>query len=666
MAFEKMEPITNSIEIKPPEAWLTNEDIKKSLDIDPNHIISFTGEGNPLSFYKDDVWDLTPYNGGSVRKNKIFFDKIKSINDKALSKRLVFVMLMFTKGRGGLMKSAATLNTFYGRALFDMHKYAYKRTLHIKQILENKDFLNDYIKFLEEGRTYIIVQLFTLMMLLKNSSENLTGVKYEYDEELEEKASRLRKNVSDGFNQTECIPVSILLESTSQRWQYIDEAIINLPKVLKLIDLLLLDPDNYRTVTSREAQKTRKAGRVYITFRDAMYSMGLGELFGAHGIVARDKLGHYLSRLQNTSKYLIHTFTGMRHDEANRLLTGCYSDTGASNHPTITSTEKKGSKVLVKHAFVTIREIKKVIELNEKITNTIAKFKFPDLDDLPLMINTKWLSSDKEGPKVKHIANYGYGLEIPLNSDGIRITDEHIEKVLKVVDPYRDWDHDEKYKVGMLWTFTYHQYRRSMAVYGLGSGLVSSSALGRQFKHFFNSTTAHYGNGSFVASPIDGTDDKNHIKQFLNEERYELDALALQRDLLFNIRKLKGPKSSFTPDKNTVQSIEPDDIVINKEDLKTIGKRLKSGAQFYKSTALGSCASIEPCNGHLMLLYFGCIGCTHSDIDDEKLIDTIEGHSEFEKFLDERMPNSIEARTNKIELEEMLEHQKKLLGETDE
>jgi len=65
-------------------------------------------------------------------------------------------------------------------------------------------------------------------------------------------------------------------------------------------------------------------------------------------------------------------------------------------------------------------------------------------------------------------------------------------------------------------------------------------------------------------------------------------------------------------------------------------------------------------------LYFGCIGCTHSDINEEKLIDTIEGHSEFGEFLDERMPNSIEARTNKMELEKMLEYQKKLLGEIDE
>ncbi len=638
MALARIVPKMHNVDVKPPQLWIINEDLKKLLKIDMDHVISFTPEGKPLTFYKDDMWDLSPYGGNGIRKQKIYFNKIVSHDDRELSKRILFIVLMLTKGKDGLVKAPTTLWEFYTKALVYMHEYAYEHSLQMKQILEDKRLLKGYIEYLEDNRAYIILQVINLLTLLKSYTQNVTNVNYQYDEEVEERASRIARVSVDGHKHTACIPVSILLESTRQRWEHIDKAIAVLPKLLKLINLLLIEPTNYRALTSPEAKWAKKEGILFVSFKEVVNSLGLNKFFKFYNIKGRDTLQNYLIRLQITSKHLIHTFTGMRHDEAMRLMIGCYSAKGASTHPTITSTEKKGAKVLLKHSFVTIKGIRKVIDLNQKITKAIMKHRFPDLKYFPLMINARLLVGDKKNWNQKHIMYNGRGSELALSAETITITTIHMEEVLKVVDPYRDWDHDKVYQVGKQWKFTYQQYRRSMAVYGLGSGLVSSSALGRQFKHFFNSTTAHYGNGSFVASPIDGTDDKNNIKQFLNEERYELDALALQRDLLFNIKKLQGPKSSFALDESKMQSIEPDDIVIDKENVKTIAKRLKSGAQFYKSTALGSCMSIEPCDGNLMLLYVGCIGCINADINDKKLINTIEGHREFGKFLEEKMP----------------------------
>ena len=113
MALEMIELKTNNVNVEPPKPWVIDDDSKGLFNIDADHVISFLDEGRPLTFYKDDVWDLSPYGGGSIKKNKLYFDNIVSSEDRELIKRLVFVMLMVTKGKDGLVKAPATLNIFY-------------------------------------------------------------------------------------------------------------------------------------------------------------------------------------------------------------------------------------------------------------------------------------------------------------------------------------------------------------------------------------------------------------------------------------------------------------------------------------------------------------------------------------------------------------------------
>ena len=661
MALIKIEPRTHKSEIRSPEALVINENLDGLLEINDKHVISFLKEGGPLSIYKDNIWDLTPYGGGAVRNQKVYFDSIKSNFDRTLSRRLLFITLFLTNGNDGLIKSPSTINIFYHQGLVELHKYASKRNFKMKQVLENNNLIISYIDYLSKNRSYVIISFIGLMNLLKSNSSNITDINYKEDNEVELKATSLALVVISKHKQTECIPVPILLSATRQRWNHIYNAIRVMSKLVKLIKLLILDPNNYRAITSAEAKKAKKNGEIFISFTEIICTLGLKKLFTIYDINGRSDFGNYLSNLQNTSRHLIHTFTGIRFDESLRLIVGCHNSGGTSIPPTITTTEKKSSKVLSKHSFVTIKEIKKVVDLNEEISKTISKYRFSDTKYLPLMITPSWIFSSKSTPSLKHISSQGRGQELPLND--IFITKTHVEEALKIVDPYRDWDNDKVFQVGKKWHFTYHQYRRSMAVYGLGSGLVSCADLGRQFKHFFNTITVHYGNGSFVASPMDDTDGRNHIKSFLDEQRHELDALSLQRDLLFNIKKLKSKKSPYADNKN---SLNPNDIVMDRDYTQTIAKNLRKGMLFHKSTALGFCSSIEACDGHLMLLNVNCIECSHSGIDKIKLNNAIEGHREFGKLLNKKMPNSIESKTNNMELEIMINFQNKQHGEKHE
>ena len=336
------------------------------------------------------------------------------------------------------------------------------------------------------------------------------------------------------------------------------------------------------------------------------------------------------------------------------MWVGCYKDKGAGRNPIIYGIESKNG-IPIKHPFVTIKEIKKVIDLQTAITKAIAKYSHQDTKEYPLFFSPRWITDGK----VEHMENKvaSASNELPLDESRLIITEEDIKKTLKATEPDRDWEHDPDYQVGMLWKFKWHQYRRSIAVYSLRSGLVNISALGNQYRHLFEATTAHYGNGHFVAEPLSGTHSQYHVKYEIDQIRDEHDSRALWRDVLVNLER---PYSGFAPIDIGDKSIDCSEQIEDIDGAQTIAAKMKRGEIGHTNTSIGSCKSLTPCDGHMMLIWRSCLECAEKVPNDFKIDILIEEQTHLVEKLDVAMPGSIEVRDQKDDLSALIEFRDKL------
>jgi hypothetical protein len=448
------------------------------------------------------------------------------------------------------------------------------------------------------------------------------------------------------------------------RWEHIDEVYKVLPQLTQFIERLIREPLNYFTDRGNAIKKAKQVGmplpEPLIHPQKLIKELGLVRFCKKYEIKHRDSLQRYLSKLSLTSRHLLYGYTGMRNDEGCLIELGCYHEKGAGLHPVIIGLEKKNGTPLI-HSFVTIKEIKKVIDIQTAITMAIAKYTHPDKKHLPLFFNQGWIIGGVKylEAEVKYPNN-----ELPLDKSRLILTEEEMTNTLKATED-RDWNNDKDFKVGKVWKFRWHQYRRSIAVYALNTGLISLTALGKQFRHLFEATTAHYGNGHYIAEPLAGTDSKYHIKHEMDEQREKYQALAIYRDMMFNLER---PESGFAPESNDNEDISPEEQLMSpvSTDTDTLAKKIKNGEVSYTNTAVGSCKSLKPCDGHMMLFFVGCTGCKDAEVNDDKLANTIQSVSHFKEELEIYMPDSMELKDTKLDLQELLELQQKRKGDKNE
>ncbi len=575
----------------------------------------------------------------------------------------MFAVIHFSKGKGNTIKAPGSIEPFYGIVLLPMHEYANKQSLKLASLFKNKQKTRHYIKTVVRKNNARASSHSTLFRFLQKLPHNISGVQYHADAKHKELLSKYIKEYKNRLNQSECIPPRILQNAQKMRWEHIDAVAKVVPKLTQFIHRLMNEPFNYYSKQGNANHKAKKAGSLpsksFITPQKLIEELRLVAFCKRYKIEGRESLTHYLSRLSNTSRHLIYGYTGMRNDEGCLLEVGCYQDKGAGIHPVINGLEKKNGTPRT-HPFVTIQEIKKVIDVQETITRAIAKYTHPNNIFIPLLFNSTWIVR-----KTKYFeANTAYpSRELPLDESQLILTKDDIDNTLKATEPNRDWDNDKDFQEGMVWKFKWQQYHRSIAVYALKTGLVNLTALGKQFRHLFEATTAHYGNGHFVAEPLAGTNSKYHVKYEMDNQREDYEAISMYRDMMFNLER---PESGFAPQNNTGEDITPEDQILSPITQDTLAKRLKSGESSYTNTAIGFCKSLKPCDGHIMLFFAGCGDCEDAKINDEKLTRTIRSVTEFKEDLENHMPKSVELRDTETDLMALKKVQQKRQGAKNE
>lgn len=322
----------------------------------------------------------------------------------------------------------------------------------------------------------------------------------------------------------------------------------------------------------------------------------------------------------------------------------------------IISTTSKFTGLNQNAKWITSREVGRIIFILRSINQVIAKHYNLNLNDLPLFLSGNvFVEKEKirANEKIRAKRNFNKRDELPLNYSLLKLNIEDKQEIEEI-----DFNKNIRdLEIAQPWVFKTHQYRRSLAVYSIQSGLVSLGALQIQMKHLFREMTLYYSNGASYARKLFNIP-KEHIANDLNTLKPELDTLAYIKNVIFSDEKLFGAHGNFV-ENNTKQNNHEFKTYFLENRYKTL-KQFKNGEIAYKETALGGCIATEACDSRLTRSITACFDCHGGILKKSKVDNVIQKQKEFISFLD---PSSIEYRTEVEDLNKLEELKSKLIKE---
>ena len=623
-------------------------------EIRQDFIISRDKDGKILSLYKDNVWNLKTYVSNPSQHGIIDFEnRIESSNISDV-KKLMFLLIVFGSGRNGSQYSVETLGHYFNDVMVPLSKFALENKTTITKIIENNILLNSYInnKCSNLGKVQC---LSSTLVFLDNLSNRSTQINFQRNKDIFKLLKSKINDFSAEHHQTSIIPSRILAESIRQRWIQIEEIETNLTNLIKFLDMCI---ESERFASSETMiNKYKWDCNKTLQWKEAINFYQLNNLFKKYSLKNRINFKGFITKIQGTCKHLLHAYTGMRNGEMLNTQSNCLESVSTnSGICRIISTTSKFTGTNQNAKWVTSKEVERIIFILRSINQVIAKHYNLNLNDLPLFLSgnifvEKGKIRDNENIRAKR--KFDKKDELPLDYSLLRLTIEDIQEIEEI-----DFNKNIRdLEIELPWEFKTHQYRRSLAIYSIQSGLVSLGALQIQMKHLFREMTLYYGNGASYARKLFDIP-KEHIANDLDALKPELDTLAYIKNVIFSDEKLFGAHGSFV-ENNTKQNNHKFKTYFLENRDKTL-KQFKNGEIAYKETALGGCIATEACDSRLTRSITACFDCHGGILKKSKVDNVIQKQKEFISFLD---PSSIEYRTEVEDLNRLEELKSKLIKE---
>lgn len=623
-------------------------------EIRQDFIISRDKDGKILSLYKDNVWNLKTYVSNPSQHGIIDFEnRIESSNISDV-KKLMFLLIVFGSGRNGSQYSVETLGHYFNDVMVPLSKFALENKTTITKIIENNILLNSYInnKCSNLGKVQC---LSSTLVFLDNLSNRSTQINFQRNKDIFKLLKSKINDFSAEHHQTSIIPSRILAESIRQRWIQIEEIETNLTNLIKFLDMCI---ESERFASSETMiNKYKWDCNKTLQWKEAINFYQLNNLFKKYSLKNRVNFKGFITKIQGTCKHLLHAYTGMRNGEMLNTQSNCLESVPTnSGICRIISTTSKFTGTNQNAKWVTSKEVERIIFILRSINQVIAKHYNLNLNDLPLFLSgnifvEKGKIRDNENIRAKR--KFDKRDELPLDYSSLRLTIEDKQEIEEI-----DFNKNIRdLEIGLPWEFKTHQYRRSLAIYSIQSGLVSLGALQIQMKHLFREMTLYYGNGASYARKLFDIP-KEHIANDLDALKPELDTLAYIKNVIFSDEKLFGAHGSFV-ENNTKQNNHKFKTYFLENRDKTL-KQFKNGEIAYKETALGGCIATEACDSRLTRSITACFDCHGGILKKSKVDNVIQKQKEFISFLD---PSSIEYRTEVEDLNRLEELKSKLIKE---
>jgi len=622
-------------------------------DIKKDFVISRMTDGQILSTYQDNIWNLKPYRSNPSQHGIINFEIRIHKDHIDDAKKLMFLLLVFGSGRNGSQYSVETLGHYFNDMITPLLNFANNSKKTINEIFENESYLYKYIKDYCTTRSKN-QSLSSYLIFLDRLNNKITGINYKRSKNIFAFLKQKGREFGLLLNQTELIPSRILFESIKQRWEQIEEIEINLTNLMSFFDKYI---ESERFAASRtmiehfnwDCNKT-------ILWEKAVKHYYLDNFFAKYNVKNRRHFQGFLTKIQGTCKHLLHAYTGMRNGELLNAKNNCLEKISTeSGICRIISTTSKFTGTKKSVSWVSTKEIERVIFILNSINRVVANKYRLNSNDLPLFIGGNiFIEKEKVSANgnIRAKRKFENKDELPLDYTILSIS-------LKDKQEIEEIDFNKNIKdlgIGQPWEFKSHQYRRSLAVYSIQSGLVSLGALQIQLKHLFREMTLYYSNGASYARKLFDVS-KEHIANDFDQLKPELDTLAYIKNVVFSDEQLFGVHGTFIERKLKNKELSQKEYILKNRE-KTL-QQFKNGEIAYKETAIGGCISTEACNYALTRSVITCGGCDSSIIKKSKLDNVIKNQKEFIKFLDK---DSVEYRTEVRDLEELEKQRKQFLG----
>lgn len=352
-----------------------------------------------------------------------------------------------------------------------------------------------------------------------------------------------------------------------------------------------------------------------------------------------------LSQIQVKSALVIAAFTGMRKSEILSIpfngLKYIHSDSGDIPVIWSTTTKLESNGVPKFTKWVTGSIVEEAFKAAKFIAKGVLHWSGNkskvETDDskLPLFL------SIEDGKFGKPHPHFDYStttfnttlIQKIMSSEHLLILEQDLDEVSHFL--YGD-EISNKIKLGQPWPLGFHQFRRSLAVYAASSGHVSYPTLKSQLKHISMIMTVYYTDSNSRAINIlgDGPEVKTMRKEWQDAKaRVESDNL---HELLDSGVTLAGAAGKSLQIKR-VESKLPK-FLENRRDTK---KAVKNGKIRYRTTLVGGCMSLEPCDKGAGILASACISCENAVFLPESRSSLLQTKSFYESQLTLDIPKRV-------------------------
>lgn len=210
------------------------------------------------------------------------------------------------------------------------------------------------------------------------------------------------------------------------------------------------------------------------------------------------------------------------------------------------------------------------------------------------------------------------------------------------------WERED-IEVDLRWPLTFHQLRRSLAVYAHRSGMVSLPALKAQLKHITEEMALYYSDG--FSRAVNLVFDKKHFSHEWNAAKSESSYYAYALSVLFNDDDLLGRGSQHMAN------------VIESRSLEDTFRLFQENKLAYRETVLGGCVSTEPCKIEpLEPIPYHCLetNCVNQVVFSKRLEHVIQFQKGAVASLERNEHGSVEHRLEARHLEVLLTARERL------
>lgn len=659
---------------------------KLSDGIPSNFIISRNVDGKPLSYFKDDSWNLKPYGA----RNNLNFNSWHKNTDDELSKQITIEIktiswfLLFTPS---INKAAVKPNTFraYINVLYCLAKIGYRLGVTLEfahtstkfQVAFKSSLVNSF-----EGISFPknhIGNMLSKFHFLVNHHDTNKVFKWKIvpEEELEYISGLARKHIrkaAKNAKQTPLIPSRILsnfLINTETRIKKVESMLNEIEIFFQEIyskPFLFCDShDQYKSNVKR-IQRTDRA--IYENWSiDKNHSLSREDTiikFGMQKFLDEFNIGlkityfkGFLSSIQSLCALIVLAYSGMRLSELEVIPFDCYEEIEIKGFGKISCIYSHTRKMVKsnyskKLIWASSHQAKNAIFIAQRIAKifwlTSMPSPFPEKNNhVPLWLSANFGSLNNQHlyeyqtskiadfRRIKHEGKDGENFN---KLEGLTIESSDINELV-VFDAFRNWDEEERFSIGKEWPFASHQFRRSIAVYASRSGMVSLPSLGTQFKHLSQNMTALYAeNSSFAQAFVYENGIIPDTHRVVTDFQYAAEftkAVNFHEQVInaeFMLTGGRGTSIEISKNKNKLPRIMSSPA--------ETAKAIHEGRMAYTETVVGGCMRKEVCASYgideIVPCIFNCADSVIGGDGGKKLLKYISG---LELGLDEMDPETM-------------------------